>query len=90
MKMLQEIATTRISHQTTCLYGNEAKILVIDEMDCYGNEVRCMDKNDLAEKIYRILIEEGQHNLNFKLGETIRNTPAEVRDIIRSHIDKLT
>lgn len=39
MEMLQSIATTRISRQTTCLYGNEAKILVIDEMDCYGNVV---------------------------------------------------
>lgn len=49
-----------------------------------------MDKNNLAEKIYWILIEEGQHNLNFKLGEKIRNTPEEVRDIIKKHIDELT
>lgn len=49
-----------------------------------------MGMNDLAEKIYWILIEEGQHNLNFNLGEKIRNTPAEVRDIIKAHIDELT
>lgn len=50
-----------------------------------------MGKNkDLAEKIYWILIEEGQHNLKFSLGSTITNTPDEVRDIVRKHIKELT
>ena len=50
-----------------------------------------MDKNkDLAEKIYWILIEEGQHNLKFPLGSIITNTPDEVRDIVRKHIEELT
>ena len=54
-------------------------------------EVNQMDKNkDLAEKIYWILIEEGQHNLKFPLGSIITNTPDEVRDIIRKHIKDLT
>ena len=45
---------------------------------------------DLAEKIYWILIEEGQHNLKFPLGGIITNTPDEVRDIIQKHIKELT
>jgi len=48
------------------------------------------DSKDLAEKIYWILIEEGQHNLKFPLGSIITNTPDEVRDIIRKHIKDLT
>ena len=49
-----------------------------------------MNVKDLAEKIYWILIEEGQHNLKFPLGSIITNTPDEVRDIIRKHIKDLT
>lgn len=45
---------------------------------------------DLAEKIYWILIEEGQHNLEFPLGSIITNTPDEVKDIIQKHIKELT
>lgn len=48
------------------------------------------ENKDLAEKIYWILIEEGQHNLKFPLGSIITNTPDEVRDIIRKHINELT
>lgn len=49
-----------------------------------------MDENkDLAEKIYWILVEEGQHNLKFPLGSIITNTPDEVRDIIRKHINEI-
>ena len=46
-------------------------------------------KCGLAEEIYQILIEEGQHNLKFKLGEIISNTPDEVRDIIKKHRNEL-
>lgn len=48
------------------------------------------ENKDLAEKIYWILIEEGQHNLKFPLGNIITNTPDEVRDIVRKHIKELT
>jgi len=48
------------------------------------------NNKDLAEKIYWILIEEGQHNLKFPLGSIITNTPDEVRDIVRKHIKELT
>ena len=48
------------------------------------------ENKDLAEKIYWILIEEGQRNLKFPLGSTITNTPDEVRDIVRKHIKELT
>ena len=47
------------------------------------------ENKDLAEKIYWILIEEGQRNLKFPLGSTITNTPDEVRDIVRKHIKEL-
>ena len=47
------------------------------------------ENKDLAEKIYWILIEEGQHNLKFPLGSMITNTPGEVRDIVRKHIKEL-
>lgn len=46
-------------------------------------------KRGLAEQIYQMLIEEGQHNLKFKLGEIISNTPDEVRDIIKKHRNEL-
>lgn len=46
-------------------------------------------EEDLAEKIYWILIEEGQHNLKFPLGSIINYTPDEVRDIIRKHNNEL-
>ncbi len=52
-----------------------------------SNKTKTMD---LAEKIYWILIEEGQHNLKLPLGSIITNTPDEVRDIIRKHINELT
>jgi hypothetical protein len=46
------------------------------------NEVEVL-KQDLTEKIYWILIEEGQRNLEKPLGSIITNTPDEVRDIIK-------
>ena len=49
-----------------------------------------LTEQDLAEKIYWILIEEGQRNLKLPLGSIITNTPDEVRDIIRKHIKELT
>lgn len=48
-----------------------------------------LKKGNLAEKIYWLLIEEGQHNSKFKWGETISNTPDEVRNIIQKHINEL-
>lgn len=45
---------------------------------------------DLAEKIYWILIEEGQRDLEKPLGSIITNTPDEVRDIIKKHLNELT
>jgi hypothetical protein len=52
-------------------------------------EVESVEK-DLAEKIYWILIEEGQRNLEKPLGSIITNTPDEVRDIIKKHLAELT
>ena len=45
---------------------------------------------DLSEKIYRILIEEAQHDLNRKLGEKIVMTPNEVREILSKHEKELS
>lgn len=47
-------------------------------------------EKDLAEKIYWILIEEGQRNLEKPLGSIITNTPDEVRNIIKKHLNELT
>ena len=48
-----------------------------------------MNGKDLAEWVYSFLIKEGQHSMKFKLGENITNTPDEVRDIIRKHINEI-
>lgn len=45
---------------------------------------------DFAEKIYWILIEEGQRNLEKSIGSIITNTSDEVRDIIKKHLKELT
>ena len=55
-----------------------------------GKIVSVAREQDLAEKIYWILIEEGQRNLEKPLGSIITNTPDEVRDIVRKHIKELT
>lgn len=50
-----------------------------------------MDREkDLAEKIYWILIEEGQNYLvSIPLGQRIFFTPEDVKTIIRKHLDEL-
>lgn len=45
---------------------------------------------DFAEKVYRILIEEAQHDLNRELGEKIVMTPDEVREILKKHEEELS
>lgn len=51
----------------------------------------CADfkEKNLAEKIFWILIKEGQHNVSFPLGSIIKYTPEEVRDIMRKHGNEL-
>ena len=44
----------------------------------------------LIRKIELILIETGQHDFQFKLGEIIKYSPAEVSDILRKNKDKLS
>lgn len=52
-----------------------------------------MDKvitlEELIRKIELILIEEGQHDERFKLGDFIKYAPFEVAEILRKHIDEL-
>ena len=48
---------------------------------------RIHDKNvknvqEEIDEIYDILLEHGQHDHNFKLGETIKYSPSEVREIL--------
>ena len=43
----------------------------------------------LADKIYYILVYEGQYNRKFHLGEIIMNNPAEVRDLVMKYDDYL-
>lgn len=48
------------------------------------------DEKDLAEKIYWILIEEGQNYLmSIPLGQRMFFTPEDVKTIIRKHLDEL-
>ena len=44
---------------------------------------------ELIRKIELILIEEGQHDERFKLGDFIKNAPYEVAEILRKHCDEL-
>lgn len=44
---------------------------------------------ELVRKIEMILIETGQHDPKFKLGEYIKYAPYEVSDILMKHIDEL-
>ena len=44
---------------------------------------------ELIRKIELILIETGQHDLKFKLGEIIKYSPKEVGEILRKHKDEL-
>lgn len=47
-------------------------------------------EKDLAEKIYWILIKEGQDYLvSIPLGQRMFFTPEDVKTIIRKHLDKL-
>ena len=48
-----------------------------------------IDTEELITKIVGILIEEGQHDMRFKLGEFIRYMPTEVGDILRKHAEEL-
>lgn len=45
--------------------------------------------NALIDKIHSILVEEGQHDPRFKLGEIIKYAPHEVVEIILKHKDEL-
>lgn len=48
---------------------------------------KCLE--ELIRKIELILIEEGQHDKRFKLGDFIKYTPYEVAEIMRKHSDEL-
>ena len=44
---------------------------------------------ELIRKIELILIETGQNDKKFKLGEIIKYSPREVADILRKHKDEI-
>ena len=44
---------------------------------------------ELIRKIELILINEGQHDTRFKLGDFIKYTPYEVKEILLKHKDQL-
>ena len=44
---------------------------------------------ELIRKIELILIEEGQHDLRFKLGDIIKYNPHEIVEILRKHAGEL-
>lgn len=51
--------------------------------------MRRNDNGRTNTKIELILIETGQHDLKFKLGEIIKYSPKEVGEILRKHKDEL-
>ena len=87
--------TSDLMHDPLCLgcpLSSETALMFKDCPRCI-KQMREREESadkDLAEKIYWILIEEGQRNMKFPLGSIITNTPDEVRDIIRKHISELT
>ena len=54
-----------------------------------GLEEALQKAETLEDKIYCILVYEGQRNRKFKLGEIIMNNPAEVRDLVKKYINYL-
>lgn len=48
-----------------------------------------IDIETLIDKVYSILVEEGQHDPKFKLGEIIKYAPHEVREILLKHKNEL-
>lgn len=54
-----------------------------------GLEKALSKSEDLAEKIYWVLIYEGQYNRKFHVGNLITNTPTEVRDLIKKYMPYL-
>lgn len=47
------------------------------------------DIENLIDKVESILIEEGQHDLQFKLGEIIKYDPHAVKLLLLKHADEL-
>lgn len=48
-----------------------------------------MEIESLIDKVHSILVEEGQHDPKFKLGEIIKYAPHEVREILLKHKNEL-
>ena len=48
-----------------------------------------MDIESIIDKVHSILVEEGQHDPKFKLGEIIKYDPHEVREILLKHKNEL-
>ena len=44
---------------------------------------------ELIDKIESILVEHGQHDPQFKLGEWIKYTPHDVSNILREEMEKM-
>ena len=49
-----------------------------------------LNMEELIRKIELLLIETGQHDPKFRLGEFIKYSPCEVAEILRKHKDELT
>ena len=54
--------------------------------DCQTKEP---EMEELVKKIELILVEEGQHDKKFRLGEIIKYSPSEVKNILLKHKDEL-
>lgn len=55
---------------------------------CYHGFINFVNMRDCSpEGVRNILVEHGQHDERFKLGDTITYTPTEVMEILRKETD---
>lgn len=72
-----------MDNKTAIFILNGLKIYVSKEVeDAINTAVRSMSYDLSPEKIRDILVEHGQHDLQFHVGETIRYSPREVQTIL--------
>ena len=68
-KLTEHVSTNVV----TCSHYNLCKRL---------HDKLAKDAREEIDEIYDILLEHGQHDRNFKLGETIKYSPCEVKEIL--------
>ena len=85
-KIIRYFTNSECAHVWLELEGY--RVICIKELTMNGNNEGAI-MEELIRKIEMILIETGQHDLKFKLGEIIKYSPTEVGEILRKHKDEL-